>query len=132
MAIVTPTDSPKSVRNCCLIEHFWLRFCVINFFLWIFCWYRGFCHWTESDLFLFQLQIDISEYGKHKGRRGPRTGWGGSRRQQGEMGANSAEVHPLRRTHPRTHREAEAQRGGKPIKVDSIVNGYIVSRVSCE
>ena len=52
VAGVTPTDHPKSVRNCCVIELFLALFVsslsLLTFFL---C--RGFCHRTESDLFLF-------------------------------------------------------------------------------
>ena len=52
--LVTPTDRPKSVRNRCVIEVFG-GVCVLSFGFRIFCWYRGFCHRTESDLlFLFQ------------------------------------------------------------------------------
>ena len=47
MAVVTPTDRPKSVRNCCVIEVF------VAFF----CWCRGFCHRIQSDLLLF-LSLD--------------------------------------------------------------------------
>ena len=30
MAVVTPTDRPKSVRNCCLIELFYGVVCVVT------------------------------------------------------------------------------------------------------
>ena len=53
VAVVTPTDRPKSVRNCCLIELFCGVVCVVTLSLWHFCWYRGFCHRTGSDLLLF-------------------------------------------------------------------------------
>ena len=53
VAVVTPTDRPKSVRNCCLIELFCGVVCVATLPLWHFCWYRGFCHRTGSDLLLF-------------------------------------------------------------------------------
>ena len=53
VAVVTPTDRPKSVRNCCLIELFCGVVCVATLSLWHFCWYRGFCHRTGSDLLLF-------------------------------------------------------------------------------
>ena len=53
MAVVTPTDRPKSVRNRCLIELFCGVVCVVTLPFWHFCWCRGFCHRTESDLFLF-------------------------------------------------------------------------------
>ena len=53
VALVTPTDRPKSVRNRCLIELFCGVVCVVTLPFWHFCWCRGFCHRTESDLFLF-------------------------------------------------------------------------------
>ena len=53
VAVVTPTDRPKSVRNCCVIELFCGVVCVVTLPFWHFCWCRGFCHRTESDLFLF-------------------------------------------------------------------------------
>ena len=56
VAVVTPTDRPKSVRNCCLIELFCGVVCVATLPLWHFCWYRGFCHRTGSDLLLFVLR----------------------------------------------------------------------------
>ena len=57
VAVVTPTDRPKSVRNRCVIELFWGVVCVVTLPFWHFCWCRCFCHWTESDLFLFLLQL---------------------------------------------------------------------------
>ena len=51
--LVTPTDRPKSVRNRCLIELFCGVVCVVTLPFLHFCWCRGFCHRTESDLFLF-------------------------------------------------------------------------------
>ena len=56
VAVVTPTDRPKSVRNCCLIELFCGVLCVATLPLWHFCCYRGFCHRTGSDLLLFVLE----------------------------------------------------------------------------
>ena len=53
MAVVTPTDRPKSVRNRCVIELFCAVVCVVTLPFWHFCWCRGFCHKTELDLFLF-------------------------------------------------------------------------------
>ena len=53
VAVVTPTDRPKSVRNRFLIELFCGVVCVVTLPFWHFCWCRGFCHRTESDLFLF-------------------------------------------------------------------------------
>ena len=55
VALVTPTDRPKSVRNRCLIELFCGVVCVVILPFWHFCWCRGFCHRTESDLFPFLL-----------------------------------------------------------------------------
>ena len=56
VAVVTPTDRPKSVRIRCLIELFCGVVCVVTLPFWHFCWCRGFCHRTESDLFLFLLR----------------------------------------------------------------------------
>ena len=53
VAVVTPTDRPKSVRNRCLIELFCGVFCVFTLPFWHFRGCRGFCHRTESDLLLF-------------------------------------------------------------------------------
>ena len=53
MAVVTPTDRPKSVRNRCVIELFCGVVCVVTLPFLHFCWRMGFCHRTESDLFLF-------------------------------------------------------------------------------
>ena len=53
VAVVTPTDRPKSVRKRCVIELFCVVVCVVTLPFWHFCWCRGFCHRTESDLFLF-------------------------------------------------------------------------------
>ena len=52
VAVVTPTDRPKSVRNQCIIEGFCGVF-VLSIVCWIFCWYMGFRHITVSDLVLF-------------------------------------------------------------------------------
>ena len=53
VAVVTPTDRPKSVRSCCLIELLCNVVCVVVLPFWHFCWCRGFCHRTGSDLLLF-------------------------------------------------------------------------------
>ena len=53
VAVVTPTDRPKSVRNRCVILLICIVVCVVTLPFWHFCWCRGFCHRTESDLFLF-------------------------------------------------------------------------------
>ena len=53
VAVVTPTDRPKSFRNRCLIELFCGVVCVVTLPFWHFCWCRGFCHRTGSDLLLF-------------------------------------------------------------------------------
>ena len=55
VAVVTPTDRPKSVRNRCLIELFCGVVFVVALPFWHFCWCRGFCHRTGSDLLLFVL-----------------------------------------------------------------------------
>ena len=55
VAVVTRTDRPKSVRNRSVIELFGNFFCVVTLPIWHFCWYKGFCHRTESDLFFFSL-----------------------------------------------------------------------------
>ena len=61
VAVVTPTDRPKSVRNCCLIELFCGVVCVATLPIWHFCWYRGFCQRTGSDLLLFVLMFTVAE-----------------------------------------------------------------------
>ena len=61
VAVVTPTDRPKSVRNCCFIELFCGVVCVVTFPFWHFCWCRGFCHRTGSDLLLFISVSRVSE-----------------------------------------------------------------------
>ena len=53
VAVVTQNDRPKSVRNRCVIELFCGVVCVVTLPFCHFCWCRGFCHRTESDLFLF-------------------------------------------------------------------------------
>ena len=55
VGLVTPTDPPHSVRNRCVIELFCGVVCVVTWPFWHFCWCRGFCHRTESDIFLFLL-----------------------------------------------------------------------------
>ena len=58
----TPTDRPKSVGNRCVIEVFDGVFFFVVALLFGFFWgWRGFCHRTESDLFLFLLE-PISKY----------------------------------------------------------------------
>ena len=53
VAVVTPTDRPMSVRNCCLIELFCGVVCVVTLPFWHFRWCRGFCHrdWVRSPPF---------------------------------------------------------------------------------
>ena len=53
VAIVTPADRPKSVRNRCVIEVFGGVLCVVTLLFGFFCRCKGFCHRAESDLFLF-------------------------------------------------------------------------------
>ena len=55
VAVVTPTDRPKSVRNRCLIELFCGVVCVVTLPFLHFRLCRVFCHRTESDLLLFVL-----------------------------------------------------------------------------
>ena len=57
VAVDTPTDRPKSVRSRCVIGLFRGVVFVVTLPFWHFCWCRGFCHGTESDLFLFLLRI---------------------------------------------------------------------------
>ena len=52
---VTPTDRPKSVRNSRVIKVLGGVFMLSRCFFGLFCGCRGFCHRTESDLFLFLL-----------------------------------------------------------------------------
>ena len=59
VAEVTLTYHPKLVCNCCVIELFCGVVCVVILPFWHFCWYRGFCHRTESDLFPFFLYVYI-------------------------------------------------------------------------
>ena len=59
VAVVTPTDRPKSVRNRCLIELFCGVVCVVALPFQHFCWCRDFCHRTESDLLHFCLYLCI-------------------------------------------------------------------------
>ena len=55
VAVVTPTDRPKSVNNRCVIEFFGVVFCVVTLLFGFCCGCSGFCHRAESDLFLFLL-----------------------------------------------------------------------------
>ena len=55
VAVVTPTDHPKSVRNRCVIEGYGGVICVVMLLFGFFCGCMGFCHRTESDIFLFLL-----------------------------------------------------------------------------
>ena len=61
VTIITPTDRPKSaVRNRCVIELFCGVVRVVTLHFWHFCWCMGFCHRTESDIFLFSLDTTCS------------------------------------------------------------------------
>ena len=51
--VVTATDSPKLVRNRCVIEVFGGVFCVLKLLFGFFSACRGICHRIESDLFPF-------------------------------------------------------------------------------
>ena len=57
VAVVTPADRPKSVRNRCVIELFVALFVLSLCPFLQFCWCRGICHRTESDLFLFLSKV---------------------------------------------------------------------------
>ena len=48
VAVVTPTDRPKSVRNRCVIELFCGVFCVVTLPFWHFCWWRAFVIWLSQ------------------------------------------------------------------------------------
>ena len=52
VAVGTPTDHPKSVRNRCVIDLFCGVVCVVTLPFRHFCCCGGFCHRTESDLFI--------------------------------------------------------------------------------
>ena len=59
VAVVTPNDRPMSVRNRCSIELFCGVVCVVALPFWHFCWCRGFCHRTRSDLLLFVFKTNL-------------------------------------------------------------------------
>ena len=65
MAVVTPTDCPKLVRNRCVIEVFGGVFMMS--IGWIFCWCKGFHHRTESHLvphfaLIFMTNLRVSGF----------------------------------------------------------------------
>ena len=62
MAVVSPTDPPKSVRNRCVIGLFCGVVWVVTLPFWHFCWCRGFWHRTESELFLLPLSKYIYDF----------------------------------------------------------------------
>ena len=62
VALVTPTDRPKSVCNRCVIELFCGGVCVVALPSWHFCWCSGFFHRTDSDLFLFSLSYSSDRH----------------------------------------------------------------------
>ena len=51
VAVVTPTDCAKSVRNRCVIEVFGGVFVLLGLLFGFFCACRGFCHRTQSGPF---------------------------------------------------------------------------------
>ena len=55
MTVVTPSDRPKSVRNRCVIEIFGDVFVLSCCAFDISVGYKGFCHRTKLNLFLFLL-----------------------------------------------------------------------------
>ena len=59
VAVVTPTDRPKSVRNRCLIKLFCGVVCVVTLPFWHFCWCRGFCHLGLSQISSF---LSLNKY----------------------------------------------------------------------
>ena len=61
ITVVTPTDRPKSVRNCFVIEVFCGVF-VLSIGFQIFCWYRVFCQRTESDLLFLLMSLNSYIY----------------------------------------------------------------------
>ena len=67
MAVNTPTERPKSICNRCVIELFCGVVCVVTLPFWHFCWCKGFCHRTESDLFLFKCAKPCDEFVSVKG-----------------------------------------------------------------
>ena len=52
VAVVTPTDRRKSVRNRYVIDVWWC-FRVVILLFGLFCWYNSFCNRRDSDLFLY-------------------------------------------------------------------------------
>ena len=58
-ATVSRPEEDESDMPLCN-RSFWWRLCVLSFGFRIFCWYRGFCHRTGSDLLLFVS--DLEEY----------------------------------------------------------------------
>ena len=75
MTVVTPTDSPKSVRNRSVIEVFGGVF-VLSIGFRIFCWYRGFViglsqisfFFSDTHIFsmyLFFLQVEVQWLAMH-------------------------------------------------------------------
>ena len=77
VAIVTPTDRPKSVRGS-VIELFCGVVCVVILPFWHLCWCRIFCHRTESDLFLFPLTAHVHKTATRpllQGRKPPGRHW---------------------------------------------------------
>ena len=69
MAVVTPADRPKSVRNRCVIEVFGGVLCVVTLLFGFFCRCKGFCHGAESDLFLFSCVTEDIKCSFHKKKR---------------------------------------------------------------
>ena len=68
VAVVIPTDRPKSVRNRCVIELLCGIICDVTLPFWHFCWCRDFCHRTESDLFLFLFELHLDVNYRWKGK----------------------------------------------------------------
>ena len=68
VAVVTPTDRPKSVRNRCLIELFCGVVCVVTLPFWHFRGCRGFCHrtWVRSPPFCLCTEFNLNSIGWDK------------------------------------------------------------------
>ena len=61
MTVVTPTYRPMLVRNYYVIERFdYIYVSLLSLLFMVFCWYKGFYHWTESDLCPFPNESGAS------------------------------------------------------------------------
>ena len=62
VAVLTPSDRPKSVRNRCVIQVL-VPFLCYHFAFSHFCWHRGFCHWILSLSFsvLYRAFLSVAD-----------------------------------------------------------------------